>query len=237
MAEAHENPDEIQIKNAIERCERVIAEELKDEPDEFKPGSADYDTMTAIRDVFAFTIGSEADLVPAELRGLIARFADGFVRGDDEMTARDEEWEREQEERERIRKEHEAREARLRNATQFAVQIDREDGVTVLVGPYDYRFQADQASFYFLGCATNTAGAAGAQVTVLPYDENQEHRPGLFPEYTWVLAELIGEEGTDRESGDFPDLYARFAAHLGERASQLWRDACAMIDAPADAAV
>lgn len=237
MAETTENLDEIRFKTAIERCERTIAEETEDDPEDFKPGSPDYDGMAAMREMFAFCVGPEADLVPAELRHLIAAFADGFVRSDDEMTQQDEQWEREQAERERIRKDNEIREAALRDAKQFSVKIDREDGVTVRVGPYDYRFQADQAAAFFRGCSTNTAGAQGATVTVLPYDENEEHRPGLFPEYSWDLAELIREEGTDREPGDFPDLYARFAADQGERASALWTEACSTIDAPADADV
>lgn len=251
MADTHDNPeeirtkvptaeqdaDEIRIRAGIERAQKTIDEELEEGPEDFKPGDPDYDGVTAMRDIFAFTVGREADLVPAELRGLIAKFADGFVRADLDMETHDAEWEREQAEHERRRKEDEDREAVLRTATSFAVKIERADGVTVRVGPYDYRFQAEQAMYYFLGCAQSTAGARDAAVTVLPYDEAEDHRPGLMPEYAWHLAELIQEEGADREPGDFPDLYARFAAHQGERASALWREACEILDAPVDAQV
>jgi hypothetical protein len=237
MAESPENTDEIRIKAAIERCQKTIDEEREDNPEEFQPGNVDYDAITSMRDVFAFCAGREADLVPAELRGLLAVLADAFVRADDEMSVHDEEWEREQADRDRLRQEREEHEAALRSAENFSVRIERADGKTVRVGPYTYRFQADIAAGYFRGCTVNTAGAEDAKVSVTPYDETQEHRVGLMTDYAWELADIMQAEGTDQEAGDFPDLYARFAAYHGEQASPLWRQACEIIDAPAVAEV
>lgn len=201
------------FKEAVERAQAAITESIEDDPDGFVPGTPEYDGITAMRDVFGFCAGPEADLIPSELLALLADFADGFARSDEAMHAEDGE------------------------DDALSVEIKRLDGVTVLVGPYAYDFQADCAAAYFRGCSSSTAGAEGATITVVPYDAGKEHRPGgNLPNEAGAIAELMRTPGADQDAGtgDFPDLYARLTALHGDEARRLWLLACNIIDSESD---
>lgn len=225
MAETPDNLDQIRIKAAADRIAQEIAEEA-DNP-EFRPG--DHDAMTALHELFGFCVGREADLVPAELAGIVARLADGIVRADLDMTEQSEQYKAEQAQREEKRKAAEA----LRAADGYTVMVTRADGTIVRVGPYAFQFQAEGAAAYFRGCGHNTAGAKDARIEVLPYDETIRHRAGMVPLDASSLMYLIqtDEQAPGVSPGDFPDLYARLVALHGDPARDAWRKACSYLDA------
>jgi hypothetical protein len=185
----------------------------------------DDDGLKALGELFGFCAGAEADLVPAELLGIVGRLANEFVDSMAEVDQQRADFEArnaEDLERERAR-------AELVASSAFTVRITRLDGQVVNVGPYTYHFQAEHAAAYFRGCAHNTAGAEKATVQVLPYDESEPHRVGDLPSGPDQLAMLMDTD--DQEAGDFPDLYSRFAAfHGGEETHKIWRLACNTYD-------
>lgn len=191
------------IQRGAEAVAQAIVINRADCPDTFVPGDIEYDGSHALAELFGFCLGAEADLVPSELRAIIARFADAGAR------AFKEELDTASEER-------------------TSVRISRADGTIVYVGPYDFRFQAEEAAAHFGRCASSVGGAQGATAVVVAYEAGEPHRFGMFSGDENQIAVLMQTDDSD----DFPDLYTRLAAFHGDRAPALWHAACNLLGAP-----
>ncbi|MFJ4988781.1 hypothetical protein ACIP9H_33895 [Streptomyces sp. NPDC088732] len=114
---------------------------------------------------------------------------------------------------------------------QFAVIVTRPGHDTVRIGPFDFRHQAEHATWDFRSQLRNTTHPDGTTIDFGPYDESLPHT-SRTPRDAMELALLMDSEPDgDGTGSNFPDLFSRLHAEAGyEEAARLWKNACSLYD-------
>lgn len=111
-----------------------------------------------------------------------------------------------------------------------SVVITKPGFDTVRIGPFHYEHQARSFAHSLEFRAFQAARPEGTTVEVAAYDPELPHTP--LPPNDVTLLVLVMDEETERGEAAYPDLYDRLVAHHGyERAADLWRHACLLLDA------
>ncbi len=113
----------------------------------------------------------------------------------------------------------------------FVTTVHRPQLPDVHLGFLD-KLQAEQACWRLNAALTHTTHVDGTTISWSPRPEGVTVLPPV-PTDAWALAELIKREGPH----EFPDLYSRLLAQIGDAESgQTWSAACAVVDRDAELA-
>lgn len=111
----------------------------------------------------------------------------------------------------------------------FVTTVHRPQLPDVHLGFLD-QLQAEQACWRLNAALTHTTHVDGTTISWSPRSEGVTVLPPV-PTDAWALAELIKKEGPH----EFPDLYSRLLAQIGDADSgQTWSAACAVVDRDAE---
>ncbi|MEV7675072.1 hypothetical protein [Streptomyces sp. NPDC088752] len=117
----------------------------------------------------------------------------------------------------------------------LALIVTRADDSMARIGPIGFRHVAEQMVRTFQSMATNTTGAAGARYAITSYapEPGETYLP-LVHASTYAVLDVIDDPVQGSEAL-FPDLWSRLHAQHGyETAERIWKNACAVMDAPDD---